>query len=142
MYPRTSASLSSKRRVENRRRLLPCVAVIRERCYSVRLIDRQVRLRILELRKETVRELGGGSKNVDLIRVYIDPLPLGYTPDVAYFKSAGLPHLPLNTQIPRLRVRLLNVRVHAIQPRATEEREVRSCFGRFENCRGKPVRVR
>jgi hypothetical protein len=47
------------------------------------IIDCQVRLRIFELSEEAVRELRGGSKDVDFVRIDIQPLALANAPHIA-----------------------------------------------------------
>ena len=75
-------------------------------CIAAALIDCQIRLRILELGEKAIRQLGGGPKDIDFIRVYVEPLALRAAADVAYFEAPAFPELLLNTQIPRFACRV------------------------------------
>src|ERR1700722_19101283 len=131
--PRSAGCLPGRRSIEYWHCLLSGESVICEAArWLARLATRRIRvnvrsqvsLRVLELREEAVWELRSGPENVDFVGIDIYPLARVVAHDVPHFKRAALPDLPLNANIPRLRVGLLNLWIHAVQPRATLESEI------------------
>jgi hypothetical protein len=87
---------------------------------------RQSLLRLLKLLEETVLE------NIHFVQIQRHPLMNAAVANIADFECVALPQLPLDPEVPRLGVWLLDVRIHAQQPGLLELRS----FGELRRIAG------
>ena len=101
---------------DGQRRLARQSVVLETVAFAVCLIDRQVRLRILELVQEAVFE------DVHFVQVFAEPDVVRHVADIADFESRALAELALDAEVPLLGIGLADIRIHGEEGIAERQR--------------------